>query len=155
MRPAAFTILILGACSSQPEAAPPADNVAPTVETATNQPDTPAEPVPPFAEVEGAHPTTPEPAPIPARFRGTWAEQEADCGAFEKLSRLTISGRTIRSPSYVLFGESFTVPAPGQFALEGKYEGSGNVGAAHYSIDAAGDILTDEAGGGMVRMRCP
>ena len=37
------------------------------------------EATPPFAEVNGAHPTAPEPAPIPARFRGTWAESKTAC----------------------------------------------------------------------------
>ena len=109
---------------------------------------------PPFAETPGAHPSAPEPAPIPAKFRGTWAETKADCANLQHPSRLGISGRTVRTPNAVLFGDSFTFPAPNQCALKGKFEGSGQAGAAHYSIDAAGDVLTDQAGGGAVRVRC-
>jgi len=108
------------------------------------------EATPPFAEEPGA----PEPAPIPAKFRGTWAESKTACTELNHSSRLTISGRTVRTPGAVLFGDSFTFPAPNQFALEGKFEGGNRVGAAHYSLDATGNILTDEAGGGAVRVRC-
>src|SRR5690349_8994684 len=52
--------------------------------------------MPPFAEVPGAHPTAPEPAPVPAKFRGTWAENRAACAEVNHPSRLTISGRTAR-----------------------------------------------------------
>jgi hypothetical protein len=112
------------------------------------------EAMPPFAEVNGAHPTAPEPAPIPAKFRGTWAESKKACTALNHPSRLTISGKTVRTPSTVLVGDSFTFPTPNQFALDGKFEGSERAGAAHYSLDATGNILTDEAGGGAVRVRC-
>jgi hypothetical protein len=108
------------------------------------------EAVPPAAEEPGA----PEQAPIPAKFRGTWAQDKTACTELNHPSRLTISGRTVRTPGAVLFGESFTFPTPNQFALEGKFEGGNQVGAAHYSLDATGNILTDEAGGGAVRVRC-
>ena len=108
----------------------------------------------PFAEVEGAHPTAPEPAPIPARFRGTWAENEAACTDLSDHSRLTISGRTVRHPDFVIFGDSFTFPTPNQVAVKGKVEATGAPIEAHYSINAANDELTDEAGGGAVRVRC-
>jgi len=110
--------------------------------------------MPPFAEVPGAHPTAPEPAPIPARFRGTWADSKAACADLNHHSRLGISGRTVRFPDFVIFGDSFTFPAPNQFALKGKIEATGAPAEAHYSINAAGDVLTDEAGGGAVRVRC-
>jgi hypothetical protein len=87
--------------------------------------------LPPFAEVENAHPTAPEPAPIPAKFRGTWAESKTACTNLNHPSRLTISGRTVRTPTAVLVGESFTFPAANQFALDGKFEGGGRAGAAH------------------------
>ena len=102
----------------------------------------------------GADPAAPEPAPIPAKFRGTWAESKTACTELNDPSRLTISGRTVRTPGAVLFGDSFTFPAPNQFALEGKFEGGNRTGAAHYSLDGTGNILTDEAGGGAVRVRC-
>jgi hypothetical protein len=108
------------------------------------------EATPPLTE----DPSAPEPAPIPAKFRGTWAESKTACTNLNHPSRLTISGRTVRTPGAVLFGDSFTFPAANQFALEGKFEGGNRAGAAHYSLDATGNILTDEAGGGAVRVRC-
>ena len=110
--------------------------------------------MPPFAEVDGAHPTAPEPAPIPAKFRGTWAESKAGCTDLGDHSRLTISGRTVRHPDFVIVGESFATPASDEFALKGKVEATGAPAEAHYSINAAGDVLTDGAGGGYVRVRC-
>ena len=110
--------------------------------------------MPPFAEVPGAHPTEPEPAPIPAKFRGTWAETKAVCSDLKHHSRLGVSGRTVRHPDFVIFGDRFTFPAPNQFALEGHIEATGARADAHYSINAAGNVLTDEAGGGAVRVRC-
>jgi hypothetical protein len=112
------------------------------------------EATPPLADVNGAQSTEPEPAPIPAKFRGTWAESKTACTELSHRSRVTISGRTVRTPGAVLFGESFTFPAANQFALEGKFEGGDRTGAAHYSLDGTGNILTDEAGGGAVRVRC-
>jgi hypothetical protein len=102
----------------------------------------------------GADPTAAEPAPIPAKFRGTWAESKTACPNLTDPSRITISGRTVRLPDAVLFGDSFTFPGPNQFALKGTFEGSKRAGAAHYSLDGTGNILTDEAGGGAVRVRC-
>ena len=110
--------------------------------------------MPPFAEVEGAHPTAPEPAPIPAKFRGTWAESKAGCANLADHSRLTISGRTVRHPDFVIVGDSFEIPASNEFALKGKIEATGAPAEAHYSINAAGDVLTDGAGGGYIRVRC-
>ena len=110
--------------------------------------------MPPFAEVPGAHPTAPEPAPIPAKFRGTWAENKAACADLANHTRLTISGRAVRHPDFVIFGDSVTIPATDQFALKGKIEATGAPAEAHYSINAANDVLTDGAGGGYVRVRC-
>ena len=110
--------------------------------------------MPPSVEQPEGNSTAPEPAPIPAKFRGTWAETTALCADANHHSRLTISGRTVRHPDFVIFGDSFTFPTPNQFALKGKVEATGAPIEAHYSIDAAGDVLTDEAGGGAVRVRC-
>ena len=159
MRPIAILALLMtGACGSQNDAAM-TDNSPTEIDASAaaenSAPDAAANTeMPPFAEVEGAHPTAPEPAPIPARFRGTWAESRAACADLADHSRLTISGRTVRHPDFVISGESFTQPAPDQFALKGKIEATGARAEAHYSINAAGDILTDGAGGGTVRVRC-
>ena len=110
--------------------------------------------MPPFAEVEGAHPTAPEPAPIPAKFRGTWAESKAACADLSDHSRLTISGRTVRHPDFVIFGDSVTIPEADEFALKGKIEATGAPAEAHYSINASNDVLTDGAGGGYIRVKC-
>jgi hypothetical protein len=109
--------------------------------------------MPPFAEVNGAHPTAPEPAPIPAKFRGTWADSKTACTNLTHPSRLTISGNTLRFPDFVIFGDDVTASG-NQFALKGKLEGGNRPAEAHYSLDASGNILTDEAGGGAVRVRC-
>ena len=110
--------------------------------------------IPPFAEVPNAHPYTPEKAPIPAKFRGTWSESAASCADLRHHSRLTISGRTVRFPDYVIFGDSFTFPTPNEFALRGKIEATGVPAEAHYAMSADGKTLTDGAGGGTVRVRC-
>ena len=151
-----FLFLMAAACRQAPAPSNDANLVANEVVIAET--DTPEavenEATPPFAEVNNAHPTAPEPAPIPAKFRGTWAESKTACTNLNHPSRLTISGRTVRTPTAVLVGESFTFPAANQFALDGKFEGGGRAGAAHYSLDATGNVLTDEAGGGAVRVRC-
>ena len=108
---------------------------------------------PPFAEVNGAHPTAPEPAPIPAKFRGTWAEDKTACTNLTHPSRLTISGSTVRFPDHVIFGDDVTASG-NQFALRGKIEGSDRRAEAHYFLDPTGNQLTDGAGGGAVRVRC-
>ena len=116
---------------------------------ATNQP------TPPFAETPGAHPyPAPEPAPIPAKFRGTWAANRGACSDLSHHSRLTISGRTVRFTDFVIFGDSVTLPADNQFAIKGKVEGTDHPAEAHYSLDATGNRLIDEAGGGAIRVRC-
>jgi hypothetical protein len=110
--------------------------------------------MPPFAEVADAHPTAPVPAPIPAKFRGTWSESAASCADVAHHSRLTISGRTVRFDDYVIFGDSVTLPNRDEFALKGKIEATGVPAEAHYAISADGKTLTDGAGGGTVRVRC-
>ena len=112
------------------------------------------EAMPPFAEVNGAHPTAPEPAPVPPKFRGTWAESRAACANVNHPSRLTISGRTARYPDLVIFGDEVTIPTEDQVAIKGKIEGTERAAEAHFSIDSTGNTLTDEAGGGTVRIRC-
>ena len=154
MRWTALTlILLVAACS---DAIAPGNDVNLVANEVIVETETPAtnEATPPFAEVNGAHPAAPEPAPIPAKFRGTWAESKTACTNLNHPSRLTISGRTVRTPTAVLVGDSFTFPAPSQVALDGKFEGGGRAGAAHYSLDGTGNVLTDEAGGGAVRVRC-
>ena len=155
---AILPLLALAACGAQNDpaaadnaltevdASAGADNAAPDASINTA--------IPPFAEAEGAHPTAPEPAPIPAKFRGIWAESKAACGDLSSHTRLTISGRTVRHPDFVIFGQSVTIPAADQFALKGKIEATGAPAEAHYSINATNDVLTDGAGGGYIRVRC-
>ncbi len=149
--------LLVAGCNA-PSDTVSADNAAavnPDVaDRAQNDEPAPGTTSPPFAEVPNAHPSAPEPAPIPARFRGTWADSAAACADRNHHSRLTISGRTLRFPQFVIFGDSFTFPGPNQFALKGKIETSGRPADAHYSVNTANDVLTDEAGGGAVRVRC-
>ena len=157
MRWTALPLMLLAAACG--DAAAPGNDVNLVAnEVVIAETDTPEaienEAIPPFAEVNGAHAAAPEPAPIPARFRGTWAESKTACTNLNHPSRLTISGRTVRTPTAVLVGDSFTFPGPNQVALDGKFEGGGRAGAAHYSLDATGNVLTDEAGGGAVRVRC-
>jgi hypothetical protein len=40
------------------------------------------------------------------------------------------------------------------FAVAGHNQRTGAPAEAHFSIDATGSVLTDQAGGGAVRMRC-
>jgi len=125
---------------------PVANDAAPASNAAT-----PA--VPPFAETPGAHPTAPEPAPIPAKFRGSWAESKAACADLGHHSRISISGRTIRHPDFVMVGDSVTASAS-QFALKGRFEGTKRPAEAQFFINEAGDVLTDGGGGGAIRVRC-
>jgi hypothetical protein len=153
----AFALLpfaLLAACGAP---APQPGNAEVTVNAAnsadvTNAPANVA--TPPFAEVENAHPTAPEPAPIPAKFRGAWANTGKACADLEHYSRLVISGRTLRFPSHVLFGDSFTFPTPDSFAVKGTVEATGQPAEAHYSLNPQGTLLRDEAGGGTNRVRC-
>ncbi len=110
--------------------------------------------LPPFAEVENAHPTAPEPAPIPAKFRGIWAEQKSVCSQLSHPSRLIISGRTLRFPAFVLQVDSVALPDDDSFAVKGHNKKTKAPAEAHYSVDPAGIVLTDEAGGGAERVKC-
>jgi hypothetical protein len=105
------------------------------------------------AETPGAEPAAPEPAPIPVRFRGTWAESKAACVDLKHHSRITISGRTVRHPDFVMVGDSVTASET-QFALKGHFEGTDRPAEAQYFINEPGDVLTDGGGGGAVRVRC-
>lgn len=144
-------LMLASACgdsSVQPVANEPVatnENIAEDVSNATE--------TPPLAEVPGAHPTAPEPAPIPAKFRGTWADSKAACADANHHSRITISGRTIRHPDFVMFGESVTA-SDDQFALKGHFEGTDRPAETQFFINDASNVLTDGGGGGAVRVRC-
>ena len=150
---ALFLMLTAAACRQAPpptsDANLSADNVV------IEETDTPAfdNEATPFAEVNGAHPTAPEPAPIPAKYRGTWAEDKTACTNLNHPSRLTISGNTVRYPDHVIFGDDVTA-STNQFALKGTVEGSDRRAEAHFFLDPTGNELTDGAGGGAVRVRC-
>jgi hypothetical protein len=98
-------------------------------------------------------PPAPSAESIPARFRGVWAEGRAACAQLSHPSRLIISERVIRYPSLVLVGESVELADPG-VAVKGYNQRTGAPADAHFSIDATGNILTDEADAGAVRVRC-
>ena len=143
-----LTPIILVACQ---QAEAPADNVAADANVSSNA----AEPAAaPTTETPRAQPTAPEPAPIPAKFRGTWAEGRAACAQLSHPSRLIISESVIRYPSFALVGEEVDFPTGLSFAVKGQNQRTGAPAEAHYSIDSVGGILTDEAGGGAVRVRC-
>ena len=93
-------------------------------------------------------------ARIPANFRGLWAEDRAACAQLSHPSRLIISERVIRYPSFVLVSEGVDAPTQLSIAVKGLNQRTGAPAEAHFSIDATGSILTDEAGGGAVRTRC-
>ena len=154
MRPTLIGLAMLAGCNAPepstnaPDPDAPATVPAPAAPSATGPVATP-----PFAETPGAHPTAPEPAPIPAKFRGTWAENRGACADLKHPSRLTISGRTVRFPTFVMFGDIVTSSGD-QFALKGKIEGTDKPAEAQYFISSDGNNLTDGAGGGAVRVRC-
>ncbi len=83
----------------------------------------------------------------------TWADSREACADLAHPSRLVISGRTVRHPSFVIFGDSVTASGD-QFALKGKIESSDRPAEAQYFINDRGDVLTDGGGGGAVRVRC-
>lgn len=93
-------------------------------------------------------------APIPANFRGIWAEGRAACAQLSHSSRLIISESVIRYPAFVLIGEGVNRPTDSSFAINGRNQRTGAPAEAHFSIDATGSVLTDEAGGGAVRVKC-
>ena len=101
-----------------------------------------------------AAPAKPEPASIPANFHGLWAEDDTACGELTHHSRLTVTGNSVRYPAFVLAVESVTQPLPNAFAVKGFSKQSKARTEAHFSIDPTGNVLTDEAGGGTVRVRC-
>lgn len=151
---AGMSALLLASCG-QPAAEPdPVQNevvATPIVET-TPSPlpaPSPSPTMPPFAEVEGAHPYPPVPAPIPAMFRGVWAETKAACADRAHPSWLGISGRTLQFPDRVVEETKIDLPAARQFVLT-----DATATEYHFSIDTAGNRLTDEAAGGAVRVRC-
>ena len=146
--PALMTMLGLASCGQPAANGVAADNAASTI---ANNVATPA--APPFAETPGAHPTAPEAAPIPAPFRGTWADSNSACADLKHHSRLTVSGRTIRHPDFVIVGDE--VIASGiEVSVKGHIEATGAPAEAHYSLNPAGTVLTDEAGGGAIRVKC-
>ena len=151
-----LAVLALTACgkpASAPDEVAGNDTALPATNDAAPASNAATPPTPPLAETPGAHPIAPEPAPIPAKFRGTWAESKAACADLEHHSRITISGRTIRHPDFVMVGDSVTASGS-QFALKGRFEGTGRPAEAQYFINADGDVLTDGGGGGAVRVRC-
>jgi hypothetical protein len=93
-------------------------------------------------------------ARIPASFRGLWAEGRAACAQLSHPSRLIISESVIRYPTFVLVSERVDLATDLSFAVKGQNQRTGAPAEAHFSIDATGSVLTDQAGGGAVRMRC-
>lgn len=149
-------LLLAGCGAPAPEPANDSDDtvalndatVAGDVEAAENAA------MPPFAEVDNAHPYgAPEPAPIPAKFRGTWTGLAVDCAVLDHPERLTISGATVRAPGRVARVDTVRADDRG-FAWDGHVE---DVPAERLSgelaIDANGERLTD-ATSGLVRKRC-
>lgn len=144
-RLATLIALALAACQ---QAAVPGN------ETAANQAADATRSTPPSADTPGAPPSAMEPVTIPPKFRGLWAEDQAACGQLSHLSRLVISDRTVGYPSFVLAGETIELPDDDSVAVKGRNAKTNAATEAHYSVDATGSILTDEAGGGAVRVRC-
>ena len=83
-----------------------------------------------------------------------WAEQQAVCAQLSHPSRLIISDHSLRFPEFVLETDSVTLPSDDSFAVKGHNKKTDAPMEAHYSVDATGNILTDEAGGGAVRVNC-
>jgi hypothetical protein len=149
-----LVLVMLSACTSEPAA----NNAAPVGSDSGARP--PIEAGPNAAASNATSSGTPdmqaaipEVAMIPAIFRGAWAESKPACAELGHHSRLVISGRTARFPDFAIMADSVTASG-NQFALKGKVEGTGRPADAHYSINAAGNVLTDEAGGGAIRVRC-
>lgn len=178
MKIAAFLALIVAVagCGAPP---PAANNVAaaPSLETDLNAVPAPDRPpqqtennadgnvaapepqpstngaMPPFAEVPGAHPNPPVPAPIPAAFRGIWAESRALCADLSHPMRLVVSGRTLRFHESVVEESRVDVAGPRRIRVVGTATGEGETRPAVYrlTLDAAGDRLTVNDA---VRVRC-
>ena len=157
-------LLALAACEARPPATTDSVNETAPAPGNTAEPPLPSSDaggpatndMPPFAEVNNAHPTAPEAAPIPAAFRGIWAESRALCGNLAHPSRLVISGRTLRFYESVVTESRVERLGEREINVVGTTAGEGTTRPAeyHFSLNAAGDTLTDEAGGGMVRRRC-
>lgn len=144
-------LALLVACGEEQSAPPAADtNVMVDAEPVAAAP----EPMPPFAEVEGAHPYPPIPAPIPAAFRGVWAETPALCDNLDHHSILMISGATLRFPDFIVRTDDVETLGPGEIEIKGIVEGTDQPSDHHFFIDEAGRTLTDGGGGGTVRARC-
>ena len=107
-------------------------------------------------EAGNTSPAAPEPASVPAAFRGIWAESAVLCADRSHPSRLVISEGTLRFHESVLDVARVEAIGPRAINIIGTATGEGTTRPAeyHYSIDVAGETLTDEAGGGMVRRRC-
>ncbi len=144
MRYAILVPVMLAACQ---QASAPAGNAAANA----NSNVTANTAQPPLA---GAPDATQAPARIPAKFRGVWAEGRAACAQLSHQSRLIISERVIRYPSHVLVSESIDQPTDAGLAVKGYSQRTGAPAEAQFSIDPTGNTLTDEAGGGAVRVRC-
>ena len=116
----------------------------------------PGNATPPVADEDNAQPAAPEPAPVPVAFRGIWAETEALCADRSHPSRLEISGGALRFYESVFGVARVDRIGPREINIIGTATGEGTTRPAeyHFSLDAAGDTLTDQGGGGMVRRRC-
>ena len=101
-----------------------------------------------------AAPAAKKPAPIPANFHGLWAANDSACAHLTDASRLTVTGNSVRYPAFVLAVESATHPTPNSFAVKGYNKQTKRPAEAHFSIDETGNLLTDEADGAEVRVRC-
>lgn len=141
----------LAACGDDP-AAPSANNATEVAEPAAEAGNAAMPPV----EGGNASSTAPELAAVPAAFHGTWAESEALCADRSHPSRLVISERTLRFYESVLEVARVEPIGPREINIVGTATGEGTTRPAeyHFSVDAAGATLTDQAGGGMVRRRC-
>ena len=152
----AFAILLacapIAACGSEPEA--PRE----TVENAEQEVPAAAPGNQSTSLTHGneSDPASPEPAPIPAAFRGIWAEAESLCADLAHPSRLVISGATLRFHESVAEVARVDRIGPREINIIGTAPGEGTSEPAehHFSIDAAGETLTDQGGGGTVRRRC-
>ena len=149
--PSLVGLSMLAACGTEPardaeEPSPAANESAGPVASPDGASDAPA------PDPSGL----PREAPIPAGFRGVWAETEALCGDLAHPSRLVISGIALRFHEAVATIDRVERLGPREVNIYVTAAGEGTTRPAeyHYSLDAAGETLTDEAGGGMVRRRC-
>ena len=144
----------LAACGGEP-AAPQANQATETAEQEAPAADSGNAVMPP-AEPGNGNNAAPDAASVPAAFRGTWAENEALCAERSHPSRLVIEERRLRFYESVMDVARVEAIGPREINIVGIATGEGTTRPAeyHYSHDAAGDTLTDEAGGGMVRRRC-